>query len=363
MAISNDAGLRILVPLDDAMQSQRALTYAQALATATGGRLQLLRATDLDDGARFNSLASSASHLEEAGVAVEWSVVSGVDGQTAIREAEAAWQPDLIALATTRSSGLDRWLNGSVAEAVVKSARAPVLLVPRDWDRSLTAHGTVRILVALDGSTSAERAIDVILRLTSRLAAEYILMRAIHAERNRDGAEDYLRHVASRMESMLGERAVAWRVVVDSPATAILNSARELDVDAIAMSTRGHGAAHVLSIGSTAAEVVDQASVPMILVGPNALVTDEHTISSTRRPSTRFNFASRASKWNKCLTLSTTSSTRRRQHGPRMTSVWRASGRDWDRRSATLWLARGCSPTTVTSVAQTRSSSIVKVAT
>jgi nucleotide-binding universal stress UspA family protein/sporulation protein YlmC with PRC-barrel domain len=152
-----------------------------------------------------------------------------------------------------------------------------VLLVPRDWDRSLTAHGTVRILVALDGSTSAERAIDVILRLTSRLAAECILMRAIHAERDRDGAENYLRHVALRMESMLGEREVAWRVVVDSPATAILNSARELDVDAIAMSTRGHGAAHVLSIGSTAAEVVDQASVPMILVGPNALAADERT--------------------------------------------------------------------------------------
>jgi nucleotide-binding universal stress UspA family protein/sporulation protein YlmC with PRC-barrel domain len=277
MAISNDAGLRILAPLDDAIQSQRALTYAQALATATGGRLKLLRATDLDDEARVNGLATNASRLQEAGVAVEWSVVSGVDGQTAIREAEATWQPDLIALATTKSSGLDRWLNGSVAEAAVKSAHAPVLLVPRDWDRSPTAHGSVKILLALDGSTAAERAVDVILRLTNRLAADYILMRAVHAERDRDGAEDYLRLIASRMESMLEEREVAWRVVVDSPATAILNSARELDVDAIAMSTRGHGSAHVLSTGSTAAEVVDHASVPMILVGPNALVTDEHT--------------------------------------------------------------------------------------
>jgi nucleotide-binding universal stress UspA family protein len=120
MATSNDAGLRILAPLDDSVQSQRALTYAQALATATGGRLKLLRATDLDDEARVNSLASSANRLQEAGVAVEWTVVSGVDGQTAIREAEATWQPDLLALATTKSSGLDRWLNGSVAEAVVK---------------------------------------------------------------------------------------------------------------------------------------------------------------------------------------------------------------------------------------------------
>ena len=181
MAISIDAGLRVLAPLDDSRQSQRALTYAQALATATGGRLKLLRATDLNDEARVNSLAITAGHLQDAGVAVEWSVVSGVDGQTAIHEAEASWQPDLIALASTKSSGLDRWLNGSVAEAVVKSARAPVLLVPPRWDRSLTAHGSVRLLVALDGSPAAERAVDVILRLTSRLAAEYVLMRAIHA--------------------------------------------------------------------------------------------------------------------------------------------------------------------------------------
>jgi len=74
MAISNDAGLRVLAPLDDSTQSQRALTYAQALATATGGRLKLLRATDLDDEARVNSLARIAGRLEDAGVAVEWSV-------------------------------------------------------------------------------------------------------------------------------------------------------------------------------------------------------------------------------------------------------------------------------------------------
>jgi nucleotide-binding universal stress UspA family protein/sporulation protein YlmC with PRC-barrel domain len=273
---SHDAGLRILAPLDDSVESQRALTYAQALATATGGSLKLVRATDLDDQARFNSLASNAERLRDAGVDVEWSVVSGVDGQTAIREAEAAWRPDLIALATTKMSRLDRRVNGSVAEAVVKSARVPVLMVPRDLDRSLVARGIARILIALDGSTPAERAVDVVLQLASRIPLELILVRAIHAEHDRRGAEDYLRHIASRVEPMLEQREVAWRVVVGSPATAILDSARELDVDAIALSTRGHGAAHLLSIGSTAAEVVDLATVPVILLGPGALA-DVHT--------------------------------------------------------------------------------------
>ena len=253
------------------MQAPRALTYAQALAAATCGSLKLVRATDLDDERRFNSLASTAERVQADGVPVEWSVVSGVDGQTAIRDAEATWQPDLIALATTMSSGLERWLNGSVAEAVVKAARTPVLLVPRDWDRALGARSTARILIALDGSAPAEHAVSVVRQLTSRLPADYVLVRAIHAERDRVGAEDYLRHVASTLESTLDKREVAWRVVVDSPAQAILDSARELDVDAIALSTRGHGDGRLLPFGSTAADVVDRASVPLILIGPSAL--------------------------------------------------------------------------------------------
>ena len=219
MTPSHDAGLRILAPLDDSVESQRALTCAQALAAATGCRLKLVRATDLDDEARFNSLVSSARRLQDAGVDVEWSVVSGVDGQKAIREAEAEWQPDLIALATTSLSGLDRWVNGSVAETVVKSAPSTRNAIARTPS---TTWGTL-----------------------------------------------------PRAWNRCWKNGTSRGVIVESPATAILDSPCELGVDAIAMSTRGHGAAHFLSIGSTAAKVVDQASVPVILLGPGAL-TDMH---------------------------------------------------------------------------------------
>src|SRR5215471_7254064 len=149
--------LRILVPLDYTPQAQRALAYARVLVTATAGQLRLVRATDLDDDATPFSLARTAALLEHDGVPVEWSVIGGVDAQTAIRDTAAEWQPDLITLATTKVSGFDRWLNGSVAEAVLKTVRTPVLLVPRDWDRTLVERGRPRILVALDGSRSEER--------------------------------------------------------------------------------------------------------------------------------------------------------------------------------------------------------------
>ncbi|MBV9354016.1 MAG: universal stress protein [Chloroflexi bacterium] len=96
--------------------------------------------------------------MRDAGLLVEWSVPGGVDAETAIRTEAAAWQPDLIALATMKSSGLDRWLNRSVTENVVASARTPVLVVPPGWRRALADRPRPRMLVPLDASPAAEQA-------------------------------------------------------------------------------------------------------------------------------------------------------------------------------------------------------------
>jgi nucleotide-binding universal stress UspA family protein/sporulation protein YlmC with PRC-barrel domain len=263
-------GLRILVPLDDSVQAQRVLAYVRLLAAATHGTLNLIRATDVEDETSFNSLAQNAERLRDTGVSVEWSVVGGVDAETAIGAAEAAWQPDLIALASTKSSGLDRWLNGSDAEKVVKSARVPVLVLPPNWERPFTGQGAARTLVPLDGSPPAEHALWVVVHLANMLPMDIVLMRAIHRESAAQGAEVYLRQLAAKVQLAVPDRGVSWRAVAGSPASAILETARDLEVHAIAMATRGHATGH--RVGSTAAEVFDHASVPLILLGPRALV-------------------------------------------------------------------------------------------
>jgi nucleotide-binding universal stress UspA family protein len=54
-----------------------------------------------------------------------------VVGQAAdtILEHAAHWQPDLIVMGTHGRTGLTHFLNGSVAETVVRHARLPVLIV------------------------------------------------------------------------------------------------------------------------------------------------------------------------------------------------------------------------------------------
>ena len=47
----------------------------------------------------------------------------------AILEQAATWHPDLIVMGTHGRTGLAHFLNGSVAEEVVRNARLPVLVV------------------------------------------------------------------------------------------------------------------------------------------------------------------------------------------------------------------------------------------
>jgi nucleotide-binding universal stress UspA family protein/sporulation protein YlmC with PRC-barrel domain len=263
------SGLRILVPLDDSIQAQRVLAYVRLLTVASDGKLYLIRATDADDETSFNSLAQNAERLRRVGASVEWNVIGGVDAVSAIRASEAAWQPDLIALASTKSSGVDRWLNGSDTEQIVNSARVPVLVVPPNWERPFTDQRGARALVPLDGSPAAERALWAAVRLANMLAMNIVLMRAIPYESAAQGAEAYLRQVATRVQAAVPKCGVSWRAVAGSSAKAILDTARHLDVDAIAMATRGHATGHRLD--STATRVFDHASVPLILLGPEAL--------------------------------------------------------------------------------------------
>ena len=56
--------MRILVPLDDAIQAQRVLAYVKVLAARGHGTLKLIRATDVEAGSSIrNRLNGSARGL------------------------------------------------------------------------------------------------------------------------------------------------------------------------------------------------------------------------------------------------------------------------------------------------------------
>jgi nucleotide-binding universal stress UspA family protein len=263
---SNADGLRVLVALDDSEQAQRVVAYVGLLAATAPGQIKLIRATDIDEAAIFDSLPENARRLRESGLSVEWRVVPGIDAVSAIVAEARAWDPDLIAMSTTKWSGVDRWLNGSVSQDVVRAASVPVLVVPRDWERPVPHSRPPRILVPLDGSALAERSLGLAVRLADLMSAEVIVMRPIESYAQRAGAEAYVREIGATLESAVPHRNVVARVVTGRPDATILDTARDMDVNAIVMTTRGHRNADRMRAGKTAAGVVDNAHSPLFLV-------------------------------------------------------------------------------------------------
>ncbi|MFW6174386.1 MAG: universal stress protein [Chloroflexota bacterium] len=141
----------IVVPLDGSELSESGLHYAKALAEALGADLSLARIVpDLftfsnerngDAKPYANAyeeteflaaeayLEQVASGLGESGLRVSSLVRRGHPGLE-IAHAAGEMQDALIVMTTRGASGLARWVVGSAADAVVRSATRPVLVIP-----------------------------------------------------------------------------------------------------------------------------------------------------------------------------------------------------------------------------------------
>jgi nucleotide-binding universal stress UspA family protein len=141
---------RIIVTLDGSELSERALPEAERLARVTGSPIHLLQVVDptqipwygqygmaMEFAAVEESLGAERTRAEEHLA----EIVSGLEkrgvhadievrrGSAAKEIAEAAQPGDLLVMASHGRSGLSRWFLGSVAEAVLRHATVPILLI------------------------------------------------------------------------------------------------------------------------------------------------------------------------------------------------------------------------------------------
>jgi nucleotide-binding universal stress UspA family protein len=284
---------RILVPLDGSLLAASILPVAEEWAKEDGAEVILLRAVlahhlpggdateaevrVVDEGETY--LREVAERLERRGLKrVRW-IVWYDEPAPAIAEAAARDEVDLIAMATHGRSGLSRLLLGSVAEAVVRSSRVPVLLLRGQSAWKPWVHG--KILVPLDGSEASAAILPIVERLAgprdltvSLLEVIEPLPSAAHAELasqveemmavRREEAERYLAKVAEPMADE-GMR-VEWAVKGGKAAETIATAANETRADLIAMATHGRSGLGRLLFGSVAEGVLRSAAVPILLL-------------------------------------------------------------------------------------------------
>lgn len=190
----------------------------------------------------------------------------------AIHRAADAIDAAAIAMSTHGRGAIGHAIMGSVALDVVGKADLPVMVLT-GCPPARSSDGLLHLLVTFDGSDDARRAVEGLGRLlvpgkVKVTLFEVAIMSALETESE---AEERVRGPLERLAAELPDNVECdVRIQVVPPAagvdTAIAVTAKELGVDAIAMSTHGHSARRHLVAGSVAQGVVKQAEVPVILV-------------------------------------------------------------------------------------------------
>ena len=140
------ATANILVPLDGSDLAEGAVDVAVDLARPAGGKLTLFIAAEPEAAQALYAFADSegitramaanaylsqvADRVRERGVEVTQTSSDGTTVAGEIIDRAAAEGATMIVMTSHGRSGIGRWLLGSVADKVARSASVPVVIVP-----------------------------------------------------------------------------------------------------------------------------------------------------------------------------------------------------------------------------------------
>ena len=297
----------VLVPLDGSDLAEEAIGMAAAIARASHASIDLLMVheplfpgqpdptwNEKEIVAQQRYLRALASELQSgAGISSHQTLVHGKPAELITRRA-ADCGADLIVMTSHGRTGWTRAWLGSVADAVMRSANIPVLMLrpmANRHDRRALRKPVERIVVPLDGSAVSMEILGTVRELARSWRARVDVIRVVTPvpmilpDSGLTGmylpnvmdveATDALKQQAvtelERDAAALAEAGieVGHRQVTVSaaPAQAIADFAKAREADMIAMATHGRGRSRLL-IGSIAEKVRRATDLPVLLHRP-----------------------------------------------------------------------------------------------
>jgi nucleotide-binding universal stress UspA family protein len=264
----------ILVPLDGSERAEAALSWASALPAQ---RVRLLRVCsehpESQEAAEY--LDKLAARFRPPGRAIETRIAYGGPAEGIVGDAVDA---DLIVMSTQGAGGGGRLLFGSVADRVARHAPTPTLLL-RGGHHPVNTQPVRRIVVALDGSPAAERALPLATLLATRLQVPIHFV-TVDDQVSPRTDQDHGRHAGDQSASH-GEKAEAYLEATAASllaldivtSTEVRSGPAAIEVmaalgtgDLLVVTTHGQGAARRWQIGNVAEKLVRQAAAPVALV-------------------------------------------------------------------------------------------------
>jgi nucleotide-binding universal stress UspA family protein len=286
----------MLIPLDGSPLAERAVAVATRLAQVGQDRLLLVHVAspqgwseqpDLETDL-VAALNDTAGPLRAAGFTVQTRIYNGyhVAAGLVIARAAVAKGANLVVMSTHGRADIRRFVFGSVADEVLRRVEVPVLLVPRDCQAQPPIDRPLRVTVPLDGSPLAEEMLEPVRQIFGPIGAEITLVSAVEPippglaamemnaytiDPNADLAEAnrYLEATAAELKAQ--GLQVSIKTAYEPAIPLIRALARPATTDVLAFTTHGRSGISRLLLGSVAAAVLAQATVPVLLVRPAAL--------------------------------------------------------------------------------------------
>lgn len=282
----------VVVPLDGSELSERALTYGSAIADRTGAPILLIRVAQIgadepEMSEIRNYLRSKASRLQGR---VQFETERGRAAETITRVAQEAGDP-VIVMSTHGRGGIHRWMTGSVADEVVRSAGVPVLLVRGDKELpSADSLDLKSILVPVDGSAFSEAAVTYAVELAKSFGSRIHLLRVVdtpsayamlsrHMEAAATGdildeiiqsmraeATTYLEALADKVRSSGVE--VKTVTLEGYPGEQVIEHERRGYFQLVVMATAGRSGVSRVIFGSVAERVLKMGRSPVMMIRP-----------------------------------------------------------------------------------------------
>jgi nucleotide-binding universal stress UspA family protein len=301
----------VLTPIDGSERALRAVPWAAMLAGA-GGTVMLFRVVpakpafaagwvalvgDGDEGvaqieAAWDEVAAAdldeaAQSIADAGVTVERLMAAGEPDEAIVA---AAAQPgvDMIAMASHGRGAIGRVIFGSVADRVTRTATVPVFVLRVPNEDASPPLDLQRIVVPLDGSELAERALPVASTIAREQDIPVYVVRAIDPvtaipvgssvlggapainaetatliwQEAESEAHDTVHDAVARLKAE-GLKA-SGAILNGSPFFAITDAIQPGDL--LVLTSHGRGGVRRWLMGSVAEKLVREAAVPVVLV-------------------------------------------------------------------------------------------------
>ena len=296
---------RILVPTDGSEHFSMALPLVRTLASREGASVTLLCVESpvvnmgnvIDNSGalvehvdRVRILERSVEELQREGIDAHYDVAFG-RAESHIERGAKSHDVDLIVMTPHQRSGLDAIVHPSVTTRMFSSVSAPLLIVP---ERAATAaraglltEADAAVIVPLDGSELAERALPFAAALAHEYGRRLVLVRVVATPKSANAYNEAYERPDSRIQQLMHEARhymsalsanlkkvvngpLDVEVTIGEPAAEIADIAAENPTSLIVMSTHGYGAIGRVLLGSVATEVTRRATVPVLVVPPQA---------------------------------------------------------------------------------------------